>query len=68
MGAGCDVYMMCLMRGCFNYCKFVILLKVFELLMSGTGTELVGKLQENTSRFRNKMTEAGFTLSVSVLI
>ncbi|XP_064395572.1 2-amino-3-ketobutyrate coenzyme A ligase, mitochondrial-like [Halichondria panicea] len=37
-------------------------IKVFDLLMGGTGQELMNKLQENTTRFRQRMTEAGFTL------
>ena len=34
--------------------------------MSGTGQELMQKLHKNTSHFRERMTEAGFVLKVSV--
>ncbi len=44
---------------CRLYCQ------VFDLLMGGTGQELMQKLQDNTARFRHRMTDAGFTLKVS---
>jgi hypothetical protein len=38
--------------------------QVFDLLMDGT--DLTTKVAENTQLFRSKMTEAGFTIAVSV--
>ena len=39
------------------------ILQVFDMLMNGS--ELIRKVAENTTLFRTKMTEAGFTVSVS---
>ena len=52
-----------------DVCLFVYLhpyqcWQVFDLLTGDTGRELVDKLQRNTRLFRERMTDAGFTLKV----
>ena len=42
--------------------------KVFDLLMGDTGKDLVDKLHRNTKLFRERMTDAGFTLKVGPML
>ena len=45
-----------------SFVYVLMILQVFDILMSSS--ELTTKLSENTHRFRNRMSEAGFNVGV----
>ena len=51
---------------CSEYCFSVLIRQVFDLLMNGS--DLIKKVQENTTLFRSRMTAAGFDIIVSIII